>query len=201
MPWQIDPEPSYYGVALRFSPDGKLLYVFGNEVTILDAATMEQVDTWDLSLPAESAMGRFDPGPWDDSADPPRLRHRLVHHAGRGDEPQAAGGRARSTWRPRPWTPSSSAPCRRPTASTSPSRPIIGARTSSPPRSATTSCGPSTWMERRVTNRAEVPTRTRMQMRIELDRPAVPLRGRPDDRGVSRPMPRRACAPSSSIPT
>jgi hypothetical protein len=70
IPWQIDPEPSYYGIALRFSPDGKLLYVFGNEVTILDAATMEQVDTWNLSLPAEPAMGRFDPGPWDDSADP-----------------------------------------------------------------------------------------------------------------------------------
>jgi hypothetical protein len=70
IPWTIDPEPTNFSVALRFSPDGKLLYVFGNEVTIFDAATMAQVDTWDLSLPAESAMGRFDPGPWDDSADP-----------------------------------------------------------------------------------------------------------------------------------
>jgi hypothetical protein len=25
VPWQIDPEPSYYSVALRFSPDGRLL--------------------------------------------------------------------------------------------------------------------------------------------------------------------------------
>lgn len=71
IPWQIDPEPSYYGVALRFSPDGKLLYVFGNQVTILDAATMAQVDTWDLSLPSDAAFGRFAPGPWDDSADRP----------------------------------------------------------------------------------------------------------------------------------
>lgn len=68
-PWTIDPEPSYYSVALRYSPDGKLLYVFGHEVTIYDAATMTQVDTWDLSLPNETAMGRFEPGPWDDSAD------------------------------------------------------------------------------------------------------------------------------------
>ena len=69
LPWPIDPEPTHFSVALRFSPDGKLLYVFGNQVDIFDAATMEQVDTWDLSLPAEAAMGRFDPGPWDDSAD------------------------------------------------------------------------------------------------------------------------------------
>ena len=69
LPWPIDPEPTHFSVALRFSPDGKLLYVFGNQVDIFDAATMEQVDSWDLSLPAEAAMGRFDPGPWDDSAD------------------------------------------------------------------------------------------------------------------------------------
>ena len=70
VPWQIDPEPSYYSVALRFSPDGRLLYVFGHEVVIYNAATMEQVDTWDLSLPVESVLGRFDAGPRDDSADP-----------------------------------------------------------------------------------------------------------------------------------
>lgn len=70
VPWSIDPEPSYYSIALRFSPDGTLLYVFGDEVTIFDAATMAQVDTWDLSLPTDTAMGRFEPGPWDDSADP-----------------------------------------------------------------------------------------------------------------------------------
>ncbi|HUU33100.1 MAG TPA: hypothetical protein VMW48_03495, partial [Vicinamibacterales bacterium] len=70
VPWSIDPEPTYFSIALRFSPDGKLLYVFGDQVTILDAATMAEVDTWDLSLPTDAAMGRFVPGPWDDSADP-----------------------------------------------------------------------------------------------------------------------------------
>ena len=55
---------------LTFSPDGKLLYVFGNEITILDAATLAPVDVWDLSTPADPVMGRFDQGPSDDSADP-----------------------------------------------------------------------------------------------------------------------------------
>ncbi len=70
VPWTIDPEPAHFSAALRFSPDGRLLYVFGSAVTIFDAATMAQVDTWDLSVPADPAMARFDPGPWDDSADP-----------------------------------------------------------------------------------------------------------------------------------
>ena len=54
------------------------------------------------------------------------------------------------------------------------------------PRSADTNCGPSTWRSGGVLSRVEVPTRTRMQMRAELERPALPLRGRPDDRGLLR---------------
>lgn len=69
VPWTIDPEPTHFSSALRFSPDGQLLYVFGSEITILNATTMEQVEAWDLSMPADPSMGRFDPGPWDDSAD------------------------------------------------------------------------------------------------------------------------------------
>lgn len=70
VPWTLDPEPSYYSIGLRYAPDGRLLYVFGERVTILDAATMQEVDGWDLSRPADAAFGRFEPGPWDDSADP-----------------------------------------------------------------------------------------------------------------------------------
>lgn len=70
VPWTIDPEPGQFSVALRYSPDGKLLYVFGNEITILDAATLTQVDSWDLATPVDPSVSRFDPGPWDDSADP-----------------------------------------------------------------------------------------------------------------------------------
>src|SRR5262245_33420538 len=47
VPWTIDPEPQYYYLLLRFSPDGKLLYVFSNEIVIYDTATMTQVGSWD----------------------------------------------------------------------------------------------------------------------------------------------------------
>jgi hypothetical protein len=70
VPWTIEPEAGYYGTALRFSPDGTLLYVLGQQVTILDAATMQEVDSWDLALPADAMLGRFEPGAWDDAADP-----------------------------------------------------------------------------------------------------------------------------------
>jgi hypothetical protein len=71
VPWSADFEPSSYSTALRYSPDGKLLYVFGHQILIYDAATMQQVDTWDLSVPSESGMGRLDPGSFDESTDQP----------------------------------------------------------------------------------------------------------------------------------
>lgn len=71
VPWSAEIEPRYYGVTLRFSPDGKLLYAFGDEVTIYDAATLTQVDTWDFGLPNEPDLGRFNPGSMDEGADAP----------------------------------------------------------------------------------------------------------------------------------
>lgn len=70
IPWTIDPEPTPYSLALRFSPDGRLLYLFGHNVTVLDVATMQEVDSWDLSRPVDASLGRFEPGPWDDTFDP-----------------------------------------------------------------------------------------------------------------------------------
>lgn len=70
-PWPIDPEPGLFGVALRFSPDGKLLYVFADTISVLDVATMQVVDTWDLALPEDPALGSFAQGPWTDEADEP----------------------------------------------------------------------------------------------------------------------------------
>jgi hypothetical protein len=70
VPWTIEPEAGYFGTALRFSPDGTLLYVLGQKVTVLDAASMQQVEEWDLALPADAMLGRFEPGAWDDAADP-----------------------------------------------------------------------------------------------------------------------------------
>lgn len=69
--WPTDPEPRYYWLNLRFSPDGKLLYVFADKIYIYDAATLRQVDSWDLSLPNESGMGRLDLGSRDDTNDAP----------------------------------------------------------------------------------------------------------------------------------
>ena len=71
VPWATDPEPQYYYLQLRFSPDGKLLYVFANEIVIYDAASLSKVDAWDLSLPNEPAVGRFDLSSMDETNDEP----------------------------------------------------------------------------------------------------------------------------------
>src|SRR5436190_5728067 len=71
VPWATDPEPQYYFVNLRFSPDGKLLYVFSHEVLIYNAANLQKIDTWDLSLPNEPGLGGFDLGSLDETNDEP----------------------------------------------------------------------------------------------------------------------------------
>src|SRR5262249_50121846 len=58
--WTIDPEPRYYYLHLRFSPDGRALYAFADKIHIYDAGSLKEVDAWDLSLPAEPGLGRFD---------------------------------------------------------------------------------------------------------------------------------------------
>ena len=71
LPWSTDPEPAYFSLVLRYSPDGKLLYVFSDKVLILDATSLQQVATWDLSLLNEPTLGRFDLGSLDDTNDDP----------------------------------------------------------------------------------------------------------------------------------
>ena len=71
MPWSNDPEPRYYWLNLRFSPNGKFLYAFAHEILVFDATTLQQVDSWNLSLPNESGLNRFDLGSFDESADEP----------------------------------------------------------------------------------------------------------------------------------
>ena len=53
VPWATDPEPQYYYLSVRYSPDGKLLYAFSNEIIAYDATTLKQLDSWNLSLPNE----------------------------------------------------------------------------------------------------------------------------------------------------
>jgi DNA-binding beta-propeller fold protein YncE len=70
LPWSTDPEPAYFSL-MRYSPDGKLLYVFSEQILVLDATSLQQLDTWDLALPNEPSLGRFDLGSLDDTNDDP----------------------------------------------------------------------------------------------------------------------------------
>ncbi len=56
IPWPKGEERE--GVNIRFSPDGKLLYFFGDDVLILETQNFTEVDTWALSRPIESELGR-----------------------------------------------------------------------------------------------------------------------------------------------
>jgi DNA-binding beta-propeller fold protein YncE len=71
VPWSSDPEPRYYSLNLRFSPDGKLLYVFSNRILICDASTLQQIDSWDLSLPTQSGFSGLNMGSLDETNDRP----------------------------------------------------------------------------------------------------------------------------------
>lgn len=58
-------------VNMRFSPDGKLLYFFGDDVLILETENFTEVDTWQLSRPIEQGLGRLNFGAVDDVNDDP----------------------------------------------------------------------------------------------------------------------------------
>jgi hypothetical protein len=58
-------------INIRFSPDGKLLYFFGEDVLIVETQNFTEVDTWALSRPLEQGLGRVNFGPVDDVNDDP----------------------------------------------------------------------------------------------------------------------------------
>lgn len=58
-------------INIRFSPDGKLLYFFGDDIVILETENFTEVDTWALSRPIESGLGRVSFGAVDDTNDDP----------------------------------------------------------------------------------------------------------------------------------
>ncbi|MEW6320157.1 MAG: hypothetical protein AB1635_03610 [Acidobacteriota bacterium] len=55
----------------RFSPDGRFLYLFDEETTILETTNFTVVDTWRLSRPIEPGLGEFSMGPVDEVNDEP----------------------------------------------------------------------------------------------------------------------------------
>src|SRR5262245_3260955 len=69
IPWPRGEERE--NVNIRFSPDGKLLYFFGDDILILETENFTEVDTWPLSRPLESGLGRINFGPVDDANDDP----------------------------------------------------------------------------------------------------------------------------------
>jgi hypothetical protein len=58
-------------VNIRFSPDGKLLYFFGDDILIVETENFTEVDTWQLSRPLEQGLGRVNFGAVDDFNDDP----------------------------------------------------------------------------------------------------------------------------------
>jgi hypothetical protein len=58
-------------VNIRFSPDGKLLYFFGDDILIVETENFTEVETWALSRPIEQGLGRVNFGAVDEINDDP----------------------------------------------------------------------------------------------------------------------------------
>ncbi len=69
IPWPRGEERE--SVNIRFSPDGKLLYFFGDDVLILETQNFTEVDTWALSRSIEPGLGRISFGQVDDFNEDP----------------------------------------------------------------------------------------------------------------------------------
>ena len=69
IPWPRGEERE--NVNIRFSPDGKLLYFFGEDVLIIETTNFTEVDTWPISRPIEPGLGRVNFGSVDDFNDDP----------------------------------------------------------------------------------------------------------------------------------
>lgn len=56
---------------MRFSPDGKFLYFFGEEITVLETATFTEAGTWPYGQALDPGTGRVNFGPVHDFYDAP----------------------------------------------------------------------------------------------------------------------------------
>lgn len=92
IPWPRGEEREF--INIRFSPDGKLLYFFGDDVLILETTNFTEVDTWPLSRQIEPGLGRVNFGSVDDFNDEPGfftglfttqdpVQHRRIMNLGR----------------------------------------------------------------------------------------------------------------------
>ena len=69
VPWPKNEEREFVGLA--FSPDGKLMYMFGEDILIYDTTDFKEVDKWELSRPLEDGFGRINFGNLDDTYEEP----------------------------------------------------------------------------------------------------------------------------------
>jgi DNA-binding beta-propeller fold protein YncE len=69
IPWPKGEERE--GAGVLFSPDGQLMYLFGEDVVIYETANFTEVDRWDLSRPLEPGAGRVAFGGLDPFSDAP----------------------------------------------------------------------------------------------------------------------------------
>lgn len=60
-------------INMRLGPDGKHLYIFGEEVTVLETENFTEVESWPYGQPAETGLGRLRMGPVHDFNDPPGM--------------------------------------------------------------------------------------------------------------------------------
>jgi DNA-binding beta-propeller fold protein YncE len=56
---------------MRLAPDGKHLFIFGDDVTVLETTNFTEVESWPYAQPAEAGLGRINLGPSFDFFDPP----------------------------------------------------------------------------------------------------------------------------------
>jgi hypothetical protein len=69
IPWPKGEEREF--AVIKFSPDGKLMYMFGPDIVIYDTKDFKEVDKWEISRPLEDGFGRINFGALDDSNEEP----------------------------------------------------------------------------------------------------------------------------------
>jgi hypothetical protein len=59
------------GVGMQFSPDGKYLYLFADDMFVYDTTDFKEVSKWELSRPIEDGFGRINFNSTDDDYEEP----------------------------------------------------------------------------------------------------------------------------------
>jgi DNA-binding beta-propeller fold protein YncE len=76
IPWPKGEERE--GAGVIFSPDGKLMYLFAEDLLIYDTSTFTEVDRWEVSRPLEPGAGSVGLGGLDPMSDEPGFYTGLV---------------------------------------------------------------------------------------------------------------------------